>query len=217
MSNDVLEKLVLGPFQSNCYLIGGADSDELLIIDPGAEPERIMNVIESSDRSPAEIWATHGHIDHVGAVQPLKEEYDLPFFVHRDDEGLVRNIDQQANAFGLPSLPEPTIDGYLEENTRERRCGIELELRPTPGHSPGGLTFVDEVRDRAFVGDCVFAGSIGRTDFPNADHDTLLASIKGEILTLPEDSTLYPGHGPETTVGKERRSNPHLQNMRMPP
>jgi len=216
MSGGLLKKLELGPFQSNCYLVGGADSDQMLVVDPGAESKRIVDAIEATDREPVEIWATHGHMDHVGAVKPLQDRYDLSFFVHREDEELVRHIEDQARSFGLPVLPEPGIDGYLEAGLTEERAGVSLEIRFTPGHSPGGLTFYEARAGRAFVGDCVFSGSIGRTDFPNADHQTLLSSIREEILSLPDDTTLLPGHGSETTVDQERRMNPHLRDMRMP-
>ncbi len=203
-----VEKLTLGPFQSNCYLIGGAESDRLIVLDPGAEPDHISGAIDESDRTPVSILATHGHIDHVGAVADLQDRYDLPFYLHPSDVDWVKNIDQQADMFSLPAPDRPEITGDLEGGKIIEEAGLTLDVIHTPGHTQGEVSFV--LSDRCFVGDCVFSGSIGRTDFPGGDRQTLLASIRDKILTLPDDTILHPGHGPDTTVEKEATSNPFL-------
>ncbi len=207
----MLKKLTVGSFQSNCYLAGAPGEETMVVIDPGDEPDRIISEIEETDRTPVRILATHGHIDHVGAVKALKERYDVPFLVHEDDLYLVENLEEQAQAFGLTAPPQPDVDGYLQPGTLEPGAGLSFEVRHTPGHSPGGVTFYSSEEEHAFVGDCVFSGSIGRADFPRADHRTLIGSIKNEILSLPDDTTLLPGHGPDTSVRQEKTSNPHLQ------
>jgi glyoxylase-like metal-dependent hydrolase (beta-lactamase superfamily II) len=207
----LLKKRTVGQFQSNCYLVGAQDADSMVVIDPGDEPDRICTDIEETERTPVCILATHGHMDHVGAVKAVKETYDIPFYLHEDDMYLVQNLEEQARAFGLSAPPQPEVDGHIEVGTLEPGAGLTFDVRHTPGHSPGGVTFYSSEHEQALVGDCVFAGSIGRADFPRADHQTLIGSIKKQILTLPDDTELLPGHGPNTTVGEEKTSNPHLQ------
>ncbi len=211
MTDPFLKKCTVSSFHSNCYFLGEPEKGRVLVIDPGAEPDRLITVLQETGRTPVSILATHGHIDHVGAAKALQDRYDIPFYMHEEDLYLVENLDDQARAFGVTAPPEPDVDGFISEGRLTTEANIEFDVRHTPGHSPGGVTFYSEEFEKAFVGDCVFEGSIGRSDFPRADHETLIDSIKNKILTLPGDTVLLPGHGPETTVKTEADINPHLQ------
>lgn len=203
-----VRRLVLGPLQSNCYLARASGAAEALVIDPGAEPDRIVAALGEWGATPMAILLTHAHMDHIGAVRAVKERYGIPVHLHRGDRPLYDRAPQQAAAFGLEVPPPPPPDAELEDGQVLRLAGLEIEVRHAPGHSPGGVVFVTD--GHAFVGDCVFAGSIGRTDLPGGDARTLLRSIRERILTLPEDTVLCSGHGPETTVGREAVTNPFL-------
>ncbi len=207
-SGSETRRLVLGPFQANCYLVRGPGASGAALIDPGAEPERIEAALAAWDLPLEAILLTHAHLDHVGAVGALLERRSVPLYLHPDDLPLYRGAPQQAAAFGLSAAPLPEPDRAFEHGDRVRVAGLDLEVRHAPGHSPGGVVLVAD--GQAFVGDCVFAGSIGRTDLPGGDPRTLLGSIREQILTLPEETVLHPGHGPETTVGREAASNPFL-------
>lgn len=200
--------LTLGPLQSNCYVLRARGSGGAAVVDPGAEPERIRSVLASWDVELQAILLTHAHLDHVGAVGPLSSETGAPIHLHPADRELYDAAPRQAEAFGLSMDPLPAPNRALEPGHRLEVAGTELEVRHTPGHSPGGVTFVHP--GHAFVGDCVFAGSVGRVDLPGGDAETLLASIRSEILSLDDETVLWPGHGPRTTVGREASSNPFL-------
>lgn len=203
-----IRRLTLGPLQSNCYVTAGSEADEAVVIDPGAEPETIASALEEWGARPAALLLTHAHLDHIGAVSALKKRFDAPIYLHPADRPLYDRASEQAAAFGLSVEPPPPPDHRLEGGESLHVAGLDLEVRLAPGHSPGGVIFV--AAGAAFVGDCVFAGSIGRTDLPGGDLATLLRSIHEQILTLPDDTVLYSGHGPETTVGREAATNPFL-------
>ncbi len=203
-----VRRLTLGPFQSNCFLVAAAPGKDTLIIDPGDESGQIADVLNESVCPPVAILLTHAHMDHIGAVAALKRRFDIPVYLHPADLPLYEHAEAQAAAFGLEVEPPPPVDHELAHGQELRLASLTLEVRHAPGHSPGGVVFVAE--GHAFVGDCVFAGSIGRTDLPGGDMVTLLRSINEQILTLPETTVLYTGHGPETTVGREAAANPFL-------
>ena len=196
----------MGPFQANCFLVR-AGSD-VAIVDPGAEAVRIESLLDQWGGEPKVILLTHAHVDHVGGVAELASRYGVPVYLHRDDLPLYQGAASQGAMFGVavPSPPDP--DMWLEHGQQLRFGELEFEVRHAPGHSPGGVVLVGDAV--AFVGDCVFAGSIGRTDLPGGDLRTLLTSIREQILSLPDDTVLYSGHGPATTVGHEATSNPFL-------
>lgn len=200
--------LSVGPIESNCYLVRRAGSADAVVVDPGAEAARIVSALDAWDATPAAVLLTHGHMDHVGAVAPLVQAFDLPVYMHPDDRPLYDRAGEQGAAWGLDVPQPPAPDHDLAHGDTVREAGLELQVRHAPGHSPGGVVFV--APGHAFVGDCVFAGSIGRVDLPGGDGETLLASIREHILGLPEDTVLWPGHGPRTTVGRETRTNPFL-------
>ena len=180
----------------------------MVAIDPGAEPERIASALDAWGAVPAAILLTHAHLDHVTGVGGLVERYSCPVYLHPADLELYRAAPQQALMFGLQVAPQPLPDRTLSDGQMLEFGTIRLEVRHAPGHSPGGVVFVGQ--DTAFVGDCVFAGSIGRTDLPGGDTGTLLRSIRDRILTLPPQTILHTGHGPSTTVAREAASNPFL-------
>lgn len=208
-----LRGLTVGPMQSNCYLLRlsaaqAPEAGRAVVIDPGHDDPRIGRTLEEWGSDVAAIVLTHAHVDHVAGVPALHERTGAPVYMHPDDRELYHRAPDQAAEFGLrvPPLPEPGHE--LGDGGKLQLAGIEFEVRHTPGHSPGGVTLCTD--GAAFVGDCVFSGSIGRTDLPGGDGETLLRSIREQILTLPADTALYPGHGPKTTVEKEKSSNPFL-------
>ena len=202
--------LTLGPLETNCYVLADEDTAEAVIVDPGYEAARIRAALNDAGLQAKAIWLTHAHFDHVGAVADLVETMPLPVYLHPDDRPLYEHATEQAAAYGLtvrsPRQPtEPLSHGqHLHVGAHVARC------LHTPGHAPGHVVFAFGDDKLVLCGDTVFAGSIGRTDLLFADHATLLRSIREQLLTLPDETLLYPGHGPSTTVGAERRANPFL-------
>jgi hydroxyacylglutathione hydrolase len=202
-----VEMLVLGAFQSNCYLVGTGRDSTGVVIDPGAEPDRVLAAIEPWSGVEA-IVLTHAHLDHVGAVAQVARATGAPVYLHPADRFLYDGAANQAQMYGLHVEPPPPPDEELADGQALSFASVELRVRHAPGHSPGGVVLVGD--GMAFVGDCVFAGSIGRTDLPGGDTATLMTSIRHQILTLPPSTVLYCGHGPATTVEREAASNPFL-------
>lgn len=203
-----VRRLTVGPFQSNCYLVGPSPEGLVLVVDPGSDGEAIAGALREAGGELAAILLTHAHLDHIGAVAELRASFDAPIYLHPADLPLYERAEEQAAAFGLSVDPPPPPDRTLAHGERLSFRDLTLDVRHAPGHSPGGVILVGD--GEAFVGDCVFAGSIGRTDLPGGDPRTLLRSIRAQILTLPPDTVLHPGHGPQTTVGFEEASNPFL-------
>jgi hydroxyacylglutathione hydrolase len=197
-----------GEFGQNGYLLTCPNTGEGVLVDPGGGVDEMLAEVERRGTRIVAILLTHAHIDHVDGVAQAKEAVGAPIHLHRDAEGQYRGVTAQARWFGLDMSPPPPVDEYLVEGETIRFGDCALTVRHTPGHAPGHVIFVGA--GIALVGDCVFAGSIGRTDLPGGDFQTLMRSIRTQILTLPEDTVLYSGHGPETTVGHERVTNPFL-------
>lgn len=209
-----VRRLAVGPFQANCYIVGPSASGHVIVIDPGDEGPRIQTVVEEAGGALAAILLTHAHLDHIGAVAHLRRAFDAPVYLHPADLPLYERAVEQGAAFGLAVDPPPPPDRDLGGSGMLEIGGFAFELRHTPGHSPGGVTLVTD--GRAFVGDCVFAGSIGRTDLPGGDPETLIDAILTRILSLPGSTTLHSGHGPETTVAHEASTNPFLAPLMEP-
>ncbi len=200
------------PFEQNTYIARLKDHTDCVVFDPGLEPEKIINHLEQHGLTPAAILITHGHGDHVGGNAALKKRWpDAPIVIGAADAHKLTDPRKNLSAsFGIP-MASPPADATVKDGDVYNAAGFEFLVREIPGHSAGHVVYIWQGRRPAvvFVGDVIFAGSVGRTDFPDGDHDQLISGIRSKLFTLPDDTILLPGHGPETTVGEEKRSNPY--------
>ena len=205
----IVQTLALGPAQTNCYLVGAEPSREAVVIDPGWDADAIFAETRSAELTIKAILLTHGHFDHIGAVADVKEALSVPLIAHSLELDLL-DAKGGADLFGfrIRSVPQP--DRLVAHGDTIEIGPLKFEVRFVPGHTTGHVAFIEHAHRAAFVGDVLFAGSIGRTDLPGGDYDTLIASITDQLLTLPDDFRVYPGHGPPTTIGIERQTNPFL-------
>ncbi len=203
--------LTVGPFQENCYVVGDEATGNGALIDPGDEGARIAAAVERTNLDISKIILTHAHIDHVGAVVDLVKEYSCPVFAHEDSKPMLEQLPMQAVMMGMKFGEIPKIDKFIEDEEIVEVGGLRLRSLYTPGHSPGHLAFYIEGEGVVIAGDALFAGSVGRVDLPGGDGPTLLKSIEDRLLTLPDDTAVHPGHGPDTTISRERETNPFLQ------
>jgi glyoxylase-like metal-dependent hydrolase (beta-lactamase superfamily II) len=199
--------LTVGAFQENCYLVSDETAGVAVLIDPGAEADRLISAVERSGREPTAIWLTHAHLDHVGAIAGLERRWKLPVYLHPLDEPLYTMASRQAALYGIPYEQPPAADRTLGEGDVLDVGSFRFTVMHAPGHAPGHV--VIHGHGLAFVGDCLFAGSIGRTDLPLSNPRDLASSLE-RIVELPDDTVVYPGHGPATTIATEARSNPFL-------
>lgn len=207
----IIENLEVGVFAENCYIVGCEQTKAGVVIDPGDEIPLILQKIQELQLGIEYILLTHAHLDHVKELNALKEKITAPVFMHRDDQFLLDNIPAQAAAFGLSSSGIPEIDRYIDEGDEIKFGDQIFTVLHTPGHSPGSVSYI--ATQVAFVGDVLFAGSIGRTDLPGGNYDILMDTIKKKILPLGDQTRVYSGHGPSTTIGHEKRTNPFLVNF----
>lgn len=196
----------VGPLAVNSYLVEHVASRKAVVIDPGDEGERILAEIAGLRLTVEKILLTHGHFDHVGAVGLLRERTGAPVYLHPADVDRMTGAKRQAMLFGLSVPDPPAPDVLVGEGDSVPFGGREFLVAHTPGHTPGCVSYI--VGKMAFVGDLLFAGSIGRTDLPGGDYAQLIESVRRKIFPLPDETVLFPGHGPSTTVGEEKRSNP---------
>lgn len=204
----ILEKLELGPFGTNCYVIGDEKTREAAVIDPGFSADEILLTLARHKLKLIYIIITHAHIDHIGATKALKESTDAPILIHKEESKYLKTSPAQAIMFGMkPSLP-PSADQYIKEGEEIKIGSIVLKVILTAGHSPGGISLHAATEKVIFVGDSLFSGSIGRTDLIGGDYNLLIRMIREKIFTLPEDTRVCPGHGPDTSVGFEKKHNP---------
>ncbi len=207
----VIETIPVGALQVNCYVLGCETLRQAIVIDPGDEAEAILAALAQHGLNLTCILATHAHFDHLLACRELQERTGASFHLHPADRPLLATLRRTCMAWlGYDPGPPPDITGDLTPGETLQAGGIALEVRHTPGHSPGSVTLVDHAGRRAFTGDALFAGSIGRTDLPGGDMRTLLDSIRAQILSLPDDYAVLAGHGEASSVGDERRGNPFL-------
>jgi hydroxyacylglutathione hydrolase len=205
----ILETITVGPFLENCYVIGTEATGA--IIDPGDEATRIALAVEQTGLEISQILVTHAHIDHVGAVAALAEEYACPVLMHAEAEPMLRQVPTQAMTMGLRFGKVPAADRYIEDEEILDVGGLRLKSLYTPGHAPGHLALYVEDEGVVVSGDILFAGSVGRTDLFGGSMEVLMRSINERLLTLPNETRVYPGHGPPTTIGDERAHNPFLR------
>jgi glyoxylase-like metal-dependent hydrolase (beta-lactamase superfamily II) len=202
------------PFMKNAYLVACDDTADAVLIDPGDEVGDLIDAARRDRLNVAHILLTHAHLDHVTGVGEAKAAFAVPVWLHRADLFLYDATVQQGLMFGLSVKQPPPVDRFYDPGERIRFGALAVDVLPTPGHCPGGVCLAigsdAEKRRELFVGDTLFAGSIGRTDLPGGDHETLLRSIRDVLFAFPDDTVVHSGHGPDTTIGVERRTNPFL-------
>ena len=203
----ILQMLTVGSFGSNCYIVGSEKTKEGIIIDPGADPEDIISAVRRLELKITMIIATHGHVDHVGALGEVKQAFKVPFALHADEAPTLPEVSKYISTlFGMQLAPLPAPDKLLNEGDIIKVGEYSFKVLHTPGHSPGGISLAGN--GVVFSGDTLFNYGIGRTDFPGGSYDVLMESIKTKLMTLPDKTIVLSGHGPETTIGAERRGNP---------
>lgn len=204
------------PFQENTYVLHN-EQGACWIIDPGmfnADEEKVLlDFLTREKLRPRQIINTHTHIDHILGIHGLKTKFRLPFGMHEDDLPILRNAAGSAMMFGLPAFAAPQADFYIQAGATLNLGQDTVEVRLAPGHSPGSIVFYYPQGGFVVAGDVLFQGSVGRTDLPGGDFSTLSNSIQQQLYTLPDDTLVYPGHGPATTIGKEKRSNPFVRGQ----
>ncbi len=202
----IIKKLTVGPIMANCFIVGCEETKEAVVIDPGDEADKILMALAKSHLTVKYIINTHGHFDHVGANKRLSEVTKAPILIHTLDAPLLNQLSATAAAWGLKTENSPEPDRLLEDGDTITFGTITLKVIHTPGHSPGGISLYTD--GHVFVGDTLFAGSIGRTDFPGGDYEVLIAAIRNKLFTLGDDVKVHPGHMGDTTIGVEKKTNP---------
>ena len=214
----VFEVFTVPGFEENTYLVGDAAAGKAVVVDPGGRSADIVRVAGARGVEITHIIATHTHYDHVTGVDELRSLTGAAFLIHAEAESMLADLSQQASLFGLPQVDPPVVDDYVAAGELIGVGELSLEVRLAPGHAPGHIILVgpaieieDSTHPFALVGDVIFFAGIGRTDLRDGDYETLLRSIEREVLSLPDETALYSGHGPATTVGHERKYNPFIR------
>lgn len=207
----IVERIVVGMFMENAWVVACGETREGVLVDPGDEADRIAALVTRLGVTPKAILNTHAHLDHVGAVAELRERYGIPFLLHRGERENLEQLPLHASLFGLDAPPVPEVDGWLAEGEVHEFGGASLTVVETPGHTAGGVSFVGD--GFVMAGDTLFAGSIGRTDLPGGDWDTMVESLR-RTAAMPPETDVLPGHGPPTTIARELRANPFLAEFR---
>lgn len=208
-----IKKFVVNPLGENSFIVSD-ETGECIFIDPGffyeEEHVEVKDYIKSNNLTPVKITNTHCHFDHIMGVEFVRNEFKIPFLAHADDAFWIKKAIDQGKMFGFEMEPVAPADGFLVENEFVEFGNTKLKIIHVPGHSPGHVVFYSESDKILIAGDVLFYGSIGRTDLPGGDFDTLISNIKNKLFPLPDDTKVYCGHGPETTIGFEKRTNPFL-------
>lgn len=204
----IFSSTIVGPLDVNCYILACEETREGIVVDPGDDADTILQLVADRGLNIVEIVATHGHFDHIGRVASLKEKTAAPFAIHKADLFMVERLADIAAVLGFQTDPPPAVDRFIDEGDTIVFGREILNILHVPGHAPGNIALTWP--GHAIIGDTVFAGSIGRTDLEGANLQILMDSIRDKILTLPGDTILHPGHGPNTTVDREKRINPFL-------
>jgi hydroxyacylglutathione hydrolase len=211
----ILESAAVGPFFKNGYVVGCENTRKAVFIDPGDEVEQLLDFIRAEKLDVTHILLTHAHVDHVSGVAEAKRSLGVPIYLHRDDLFLYQNAVRTGMMFGLTVEEPPPVDVFYEGDSPLVFGDYLIRVVHTPGHCPGGVCLAiskqgDPSPPHLFVGDTLFAGSIGRTDLPGGDYETLLRAITSKLFAFPDESIVYSGHGPETTIGREKQTNPFV-------
>ena len=205
------ETVPVTPFQQNCSIVWCDETMTAAIIDPGGDLELLLSEVARLGVKLEQIWLTHAHIDHAGGTAVLAQQMGIPIIgPHEGDQFWIDGLPEQSHRFGFAHADAFTPTRWLHDGDTVQLGQHTLQVRHCPGHTPGHVVFYSPEIKRAFVGDVLFAGSIGRTDFPQGDHDTLIASITQRLWPMGDDTVFIPGHGPESTFGRERKTNPYV-------
>ncbi len=204
----IVRSMPVGPLQANCYIAGCDQTRQAVVVDPGGDVDRILSALKKNQLSLTAIINTHGHFDHVGGNKALKAATGADLMIHKGDAPMLAQLGRAAAAWGLQAEDSPRPDRFLEDGDILTFGSLEFKVIHTPGHSPGGICLYEKNAGALFVGDTLFAGSIGRTDLPGGDYDTLITHIQKKLFTLPDDTKVYNGHMEPTTIGREKRFNP---------
>eukprot|EP00767_Chilomastix_cuspidata_P000172 gnl/Chilomastix_cuspidata/10409.p1 GENE.gnl/Chilomastix_cuspidata/10409~~gnl/Chilomastix_cuspidata/10409.p1 ORF type:complete len:209 (-),score=7.21 gnl/Chilomastix_cuspidata/10409:12-638(-) len=207
----ILKVMPVGPIMANCFILGCEETKEAVVIDPGDEDERILMALADEKLKVKYIINTHGHFDHVAANKPMKDATKADILIHEADAPMLSHLSSMAISFGLSAENSPPADKFIKEGDVIEFGSIKLDVLHTPGHSQGSVSLYSKDEKKVFSGDTLFAGSIGRTDLPGGDYNTLITNVRKKIFSLGDDVQVYPGHGPETTVGTEKKFNPFFQ------
>lgn len=200
------------PYQQNCSLVICEETKTAAIVDPGGEIERILTAVKNHQVTVDKIILTHGHLDHVGGTEALSESLNVPIVgPEKEDAFWLEQLEAQSTMFGFPKADSFLPTQWLEEGEVVEVGNIRLKVLHIPGHTPGHVALFDDLSKQIIVGDILFNGAIGRSDFPRGNHAQLISGIKQKLLSLPEETVVFPGHGPTTTIGREKVSNPYLR------
>lgn len=204
----ILEGFPVGPMAANCYIIGCPETKEAAVVDPGAEGGRILRRLDQLDLKCRYIILTHGHVDHIGALSQVKEGTGAEVLIHREDGEMLTSPARNLSLYAGLAVSHSPADRFLEDGDVIPLGKLSIKVIHTPGHTPGSICL--EVGDCLITGDTLFAGSVGRSDFPGGSHQQLISSIKEKLLVYPPETKVLPGHGPASTIGEEARYNPFL-------
>jgi len=206
----IFEIIVVGPLAVNCFLLGDEGSRDGIVVDPGGDAAQVLAAVKTHGLTISRVINTHGHFDHIGANRQVLAATGAELHIHREDIPFLTRAADVATMYGLSTENSPPADHFLEDGMVIMLGGSEIKVLHTPGHTPGGCCLYLPAEGKVITGDTLFAEGVGRTDFPGSSHEALMASIRTRLMTLPDATVAYPGHGPATTIGHERRYNPYI-------
>lgn len=204
----LVKKIVTGMIEENCYIIH--QGQDALIVDPGDETSKIKNEIEELNVRPLAVILTHAHYDHIGALEDIRTDYSIPVYISENEQDWLSDPQKNLSVYSTHEIKARPADYLFKPEETVTIGPFTFNVRPTPGHSPGGVSFIFQEDNLAIVGDALFRGSVGRTDLPGSEPEKLLPSIRRELFSLPDDTVVHPGHGLETSIGHEKAANPYF-------